>query len=99
MAERLPPGMTIAGISFHRASPGIRRILEAFLSEDPQIRKASLAAFDYLAVCRFALPETIPDTSLYAALTHGVSWPGMVRVTKDPEDKLQIYRIDHESLR
>lgn len=99
MADRLPPGMTIAGISFHRAAPGIRRILDAFLSQDPQTRQAALAPFDYLAVCRFELPETIPDTSLYAALTHGASWPGMVRVTKDPEDKLQIYRISHESLR
>jgi hypothetical protein len=98
MADRLPSGMTIAGISFHRSSPGIKRILEAFLSTDPQTRQSALAPFDYLAVCRFALPTTLENTTLYAALTHGVSWPGMVRVTTDPEAKVQIYRIDHERL-
>ena len=98
MADRLPSGMTIAGISFHRSSPGIKRILEAFLSLDSQTRQAALAPFDYLAVCRFALPTTIADTTLYAALTHGGSWPGLMRLTKDPDAKLQIYRIDHASL-
>lgn len=94
-----PGGFSVAALPFHRASPGMKRMYEAFLSTDSATRKAALAPFDYVAVCRFPL-ESSPDRApLYAALSAGQDWPGLARVKPPHETDFQLFRIDHATLR
>jgi hypothetical protein len=98
MAGRLPPGMTVAGLSFHRASPAIKRVMETFILPDAAARKAALQPFDYLAVCRTDLPERIPSTTLFAKLTRGEKWPGLDVIETPATSDLRLFKIDHTSL-
>jgi hypothetical protein len=98
LAPHLPDGVTIAGIPFHRSSPGIRRIFETFVRLDPQNRREAAGPFDYVALCPFQLPENIPDASVFAVLTRGGNWPGLIRIT-DPQSQLQLFKIDHTQFR
>lgn len=98
-AGRLPPGMSVAAISFHRASPGMRRMFETFVLTDTAARRVALIPFDYLAVCRFAVPDSVPGNHLYAALARGESWPGLVPVPEATRGDFLVFRIDHTLLR
>lgn len=93
-----PQGFSVAAIPFHRAAPGIKRMYEAFLSGDPAVRKAALAPFDYVAVCRFPLESDSAFAPLYAALSSGSDWPGLVRVAPPAKSDFQLFRIDHAAL-
>lgn len=98
LLERAPDGFSVAAIPFHRASPGMKRMYEAFLSSDPAVRRAALAPFDYVAVCRFPLESDPSFAPLYAALSAGRDWPGLVRIAPPAETRFQLFRIDHATL-
>jgi len=98
LLEALPHGFSVAAVPFHRASPGMRRMFDAFLTTDPVVRRAALAPFDYLAACRF-LPETDFGTApLYDALASGKNWPGLIRIPDSPSNPFQLFLIDHSAL-
>lgn len=94
----MPDGFSVAAIPFHRAAPGMRRMFDAFTTGDPEIRRAALAPFDYVAVCRFPLKPEPGDSPFYAALSAGAEWPGLSRLG-DGDDDFQLFRIDHAALR
>ncbi|MCF3639350.1 hypothetical protein LXM94_05150 [Rhizobium sp. TRM95111] len=94
-----PAGFSVGAVPFHRAAPGMKRMYEAFLSGDPAVRKAALAPFDYVAVCRFPLASDPAAAPLYAALSAGGDWPGLARVAAPVETPFQLFRIDHAALR
>lgn len=98
LAPHLSAGQTIAGIPFHRSSAGMRRIFETFVLPDSKARQDAAASFDYIAVCLFRLPESIPDPSVFATLVRGGDWPGLLRLT-DPQGQLQLFKIDHTRFR
>ena len=97
--EAMPEGFRIAAMPFHRASPGMKRMYEAFLSSDPAVRRAALAPFSYVAVCRLPLKSDVAFAPLYAALSAGEDWPGLVRIASPTETRFQLFRIDHAALR
>jgi hypothetical protein len=99
IAERAHDGISVAGIPFHRASPGIRRSLQAFVSDNEATRREALASFDYVAVCRFPLKSNPQEAPLYAALSAGQEWPGLIRVAGPKPSDFQLFRIDHDRLR
>jgi hypothetical protein len=95
LLDRLPEDMAVNAISFHRAAPGMRRMFDVFLSTEPEIRKAAAAPFDYLAICRYPLAADIPGDTLFATLTRGGDWPGLVAVSESPDSPLRVFKIDH----
>jgi hypothetical protein len=97
-ASSMPQGFTVGGIPYHRASPGLKRAFEAFTGSDPDIRRAALAPFDYLAVCRLSLKPEGGPAPLYDALSAGGEWPGLTRIPTDAANPFQIFRIDHARL-
>lgn len=98
IASRMQPGVSVAGIPFHRASPGLRRTYEALTSKDPQVRREALAPFDYVAVCRRAPPAEGERAPLFRALAGGEDWPGMTGVG-DGKSAFRLFRIEHDTLR
>lgn len=84
--------------SFHRGSPGIKRIAETFMDVSPETRKAALAPFDYVAICRVNVAYDISDAPFYAALATQQGWDGLVDITPNAESRLRIFRIDHDDL-
>lgn len=95
----LPPGLSVAAVPFHRASPGMMLMFQAFLSEDAQVRRRALQPFDYVAVCRFPLKPEYGTAPLYEALSAGEEWPGLVRLGGGDENPFQLFRIDHPNLK
>ncbi|EPE97721.1 hypothetical protein [Rhizobium grahamii] len=93
-----PAGFSVGAVPFHRASPGMRRMFEAFTSSDAAVRRAALEPFDYVAVCRFPLAADLQQAPLYAALAAGKSWPGLERVPYAKPSDFQLFRIDHAKL-
>jgi hypothetical protein len=98
LVAALPGGFSVAAVPFHRAAPGMKRVFEAFTATDPDVRRAALAPFDYVAVCRFPLVPEPGDAPFYAALSAGGDWPGLTRVD-DGKSDFQLFRIDHALLR
>jgi hypothetical protein len=94
-----PSGFSVAAMPFHRASPGMKRMFQAFMTSDPQLRRAALAPFDYVAVCRFPLEADPKQAPLYAALARGDGWPGLERIASPARSDFQLFRIDHAALR
>lgn len=95
LLDRLPAGMTINSIPFHRAATGMRKMFDVFVSTDKAARKAAAEPFDYLAVCRYPMVDEIPNDTLFAVLTRGGTWPGLVPVSDSPNSPLRLFRIDH----
>ncbi|QFY60678.1 hypothetical protein FZ934_09735 [Rhizobium grahamii] len=91
-------GMSVGSVPFHRSSPGMRRMFDAFTSSEPSVRRAALSPFDYVAVCRFSLPVDAKQAPLYAALASGGDWPGLERVPNAKPSDFQLFRIDHMKL-
>lgn len=99
IAERAPPGLSVAGIPFHRASPGLRRTFLAFTSSDGAVRREALAPFDYVAVCHVPIQVDAAQAPLYSALAADRGWPGLVRIGGvDQGTRLRLFRIDHGRL-
>ncbi|PZU90392.1 MAG: hypothetical protein DI528_00690 [Shinella sp.] len=98
IASRMQPGISVAGIPFHRASPGLRRTYEALASKDTGVRREALAPFDYVAVCRRALPAEGERAPLFRALAGGGGWPGMT-VIGTGKSAFRLFRIEHDTLR
>ena len=98
IVKAMPSGFSVAAVPFHRAAPGMKRMFEAFTTHDPAVRRAALAPFDYVAVCRFPLKPEPGDSPLYAALSAGTDWPGLTRLENSGND-FQLFRIDHAALR
>lgn len=94
-----PTGFSVGAIPFHRASPGMKRMFQAFMTSDPQLRREALAPFDYVAVCRFPLEADPAQAPLYAALARGDGWPGLERINPPTRSDFQLFRIDHAALR
>jgi hypothetical protein len=99
LAGKLPSGFSVSAVPFHRASPGIRRMFQAFISTDSETRRQALAPFDYVAVCRFPAQAEPGAAPLYDALSTGKDWPGLVRLETGPANPFQLFRIDHANLR
>lgn len=99
VAFAAPPGFSVGAIPFHRASPGMRRMYEAFLTSDPVLRRQALAPFDYVAVCAFPYAVDAAQAPLYAALVHDGDWPGLTPVASSTPSDFQLFRIDHAALR
>lgn len=99
LLDALPHGFSVAAVPFHRASPGMRRMFEAFLSSDPAVRREALAPFNYLAACRFPVKTDVGTAPLYDALAAGQDWPGLIRLTDSPSNPFQLFLIDHAVLR
>lgn len=99
LVSLLPPGSSVAAVPFHRASPGMTRIFEAFLSSDSNVRRQALEPFDYVAACRFSMDTTEGSAPFYEALARGEEWPGLVRLALPQGNSLQFFRIDHSALR
>ncbi len=99
IAGRLPEGMSVGAVSFHRAAPGLKRMFDLFVSTESAVRREAAAPFDYVAVCRYPIVGYIPNDTLYAALARGGDWPGLVRIIDSPKDGFQLFRIDHQALR
>ncbi len=98
IAGRMQPGVSVAGILFHRASPGLRRTYETLLSEDNEVRREALAPFDYVAVCRRVLPAGGEPAPLFRALAGGDDWPGL-SVVGEGKSAFRLLRVDHEAFR
>ncbi len=98
LALSLPPGFSVAAVPFHRASPGMKRMFEAFLSSDPAVRRNALAPFDYVAICRFPMKADYGTAPLYDALSAGKDWPGLIRLPTGADNPFQLFRIDHAAL-
>ncbi|WP_296435631.1 MULTISPECIES: hypothetical protein [unclassified Rhizobium] len=94
-----PSGFSVAAMPFHRASPGMKRMFQAFMTSHPQLRREALAPFDYVAVCRFPLEADPKQAPLYAALARGDGWPGLERIASPARSDFQLFRIDHAALR
>ncbi|HLP68136.1 MAG TPA: hypothetical protein VK181_11540, partial [Rhizobium sp.] len=99
IAGRLPEGMSVGAISFHRAAPGLKRMFNLFVSTEGAMRREAAEPFDYVAVCRYPIVGYIPNDTVYATLARGGEWPGLVRVVDSPKDGFQLFRIDHQALR
>ncbi len=96
MLDRLPAGMTINTISFHRASPGMRAMFDVFLSADSATRKTASAPFNYLAVCRYDVAPYIANDTLFARLMRGGDWPGLTLIHDGAPGTPRFFRIDHQ---
>lgn len=84
---------SVAALSFHRASPGIARVAQAFTSSDEGIVRKALAPFNYLAIC---LPPTgmkLPSFPLYRKLVQGKKVSGLVAVDSAAMTRFKLYRI------
>lgn len=98
--EYAPDGILVSNISYHRASPGIKRMFETFLLTDPEGRKNAMQPFDYLAFCSY--PETLrrkieaPVGSLFEALLDHRGWPGLEPVAVPGDGNLRVFRVNHQ---
>jgi hypothetical protein len=99
LMNKVPSGLTVGPIPFHRASRGMANAYTAFISTDPETRRQALAPFDYVAVCRFPVQAEPGSAPLYDALSAGQSWPGLARLDTGPANPFQLFRIDHANLR
>ena len=98
LLDQLPPGMTVAAVSFHRAAPGMRRILQSFISDDSQTRREALEGFDYIALCRLPVPASIAADNLFTVVARGGDWPGLTPLS-GVDDEFMLFEIDHAALR
>lgn len=99
IAERAPAGLAVAASATHRSSPGLRRTYLAFTTSDRSVRREAMAPFDYVAVCRDAVPADGGDAPLYRVLASNGSWPGLLPFgDDDPQRRLRLFRIDHQRL-
>lgn len=98
LLDQLPPGMSVAAVSFHRAAPGMRRILQSFISDDSQTRREALEGFDYIALCRLPVPASIAADNLFTVVARGGNWPGLTRLS-GAENEFMLFEIDHAALR
>ncbi len=100
--EQAPSGVRVADISYHRASPGMRRMFDALYLSDPSARKSALAPFDYVAFC--AYPDAAkalfipPPGSLFEALLKDNPGDALVPQPVSGSRHLKLYRIDHDRL-
>jgi hypothetical protein len=100
VVESAPDGISVSNISYHRASPGIKRMFETFLLTDPEGRKSAMQPFDYLAFCSY--PDTIrrkieaPLGSLFEALLDHRDWPGLEPIAVHGDDNLKVFRVNHQ---
>jgi len=98
LMTKVPSGLTVGPIPFHRASRGMANAYTVFISPDPETRRQTLAPFDYVAVCGLPAPSEQGSAPLYDALSAGQSWPGLVRLDTGPANPFQLFRIDHANL-
>jgi hypothetical protein len=98
LLDRLPPGMTVNSIPFHRAAPGMRRMYDVFTSTESETRRAAAEPFDYLAVCRYPMVAEIPNDTMFAVLTRGGDWPGLIPIFDSASSALRLFKIDHARL-
>ena len=98
LLDQLPAGMSVAAVSFHRASPGMRRVLQSFISDDSETRRKALEGFDYVALCRLPVPASMAADTLFTVLARGGDWPGLERLS-GVGDKFLLFGIDHAALR
>ena len=99
LARNLPSGTSEAGIPFHRSAPGMRRIFQVFVSGDSDERRSAVGPFDYLAVCNTAVPDLLPDDTLFAVVARGGDWPGLTPIEPGTDSRLRLFRIDHAAFR
>jgi hypothetical protein len=91
-------GVSVSTVIFHRAAPGINRLLATFRSGDTGERAEYLKDFDYLAVCKS--PTGLPAESelpVFSDLMAGRTVPGLVPMPGNGE--ILLFRIDHSPKR
>lgn len=102
LLEQAPPGVDVADLGFHRASPGIRLMFEALYLNDPAARKAALAPFTHIVFC--AYPDAVkalfvpPAGSYFEALLKGDPLPSLTPLPVAGSRHLKLYRIEHDRL-
>ena len=95
-------GVDVADISYHRASPGMRRMFEALYGMNAGERREALRPFDYVAFCSY--PKAIramftpPVGSLFAGLLADAPGPALRQLPVDGAPRLRLYRIEHSAL-
>lgn len=96
IAERVPPGVTVSGIPYHRSTPAISRLTRTFMASTTAERMAYLKNFDYLALCRPKTPRPgghfLP---LFTALIAGERVPGFDMIRAPVPTQVMLFRIDH----
>lgn len=83
----------VSALPFHRAAPGIRRVALAFMSPDPQVQRAAMGGFDYLAVCQDPKIADRDVAPLYVALMQGDAVEGLEPVPTVLKSRFKLYRI------
>ena len=91
-------GHQLLAMEFHRSSPGIKRLAEAFTSENPAVRNQALQPVDYVVVCARDNAGVFDGAPLYRSLTEGTPPPGFERMKSDVQSRVSIYKIKHEKL-
>ncbi len=99
LLSAMPRGFSVAAIPFHRAAPGMLLSFRAFTTSDAKARRAALAPFDYVAVCKQGGKVDRRQAPLYAALVEGEGWPGLSPIASPIPTAFQIFRINHANLR
>jgi len=96
IAKRVPTGMTVSSIPYHRNTPAISRTMRTFMASTTAERMAYLKDFDYLALCRPKAPrpggELLP---LFTALITGEKVPGFDPVPATVPTQVMLFRVDH----
>jgi hypothetical protein len=92
-----PRGNSVAALSFHRASPGIRRVALAFTGTDATTRREGLEPFDYVAICRRQTDIDLSPAPLFKALIEGEAVPGLDPVAPHDPSRFRLFRIDKDA--
>lgn len=87
-------GHTISAIPFHRASPGIRQMANAFTAKAGQPISAALDGIDYVVVCARDWDLPMGDVPLYKDLVQQTPRAGLTLVSPAAHGELLIYRVD-----
>lgn len=89
-----PRGHTVAAMPFHRASPGIRRVAQAFTGDTAAMRREALEPFDYIAICRRDTDIDLSPAPLFRALNDGDAVPGITPVGQQGRSRFRLFRLD-----
>lgn len=96
---KLPEGVSINAIPFHRASKGLRLMYDVLVSRDGETRRNAIDHFDYVAVCHLPFSPDIPGDAMFAQISQGRDWPGLRPVIDDPASGLRVYAVDQAAFR
>jgi hypothetical protein len=95
IAQAAHAGVTVSSIPYHRASPGIRHVLQVYMAPGDAERRALLQGFDYFVICRaptgLSGEKAMP---LFASLMKGDPIPGLTPVPDGTKSNVLLFRIE-----